>query len=247
MIGLNKLGEISALVIIYFVALGAKADELKFISMDIVPWAYFDKKENKYAGIFPDLVHEFERRTGHDIKITLSPYARINRELETGRQDCTMLITQKDRNEVITLGELVVNLPIGVIADKNIQLNGYEDLYGMKISLLRGASISERFNKDKRLSKSFDTDYLISLRKIAYGRLDAVAGAIPTIQTLAKENGMGSLLGNPLQLKLEPIYLQCSKKSKNLELIKDINMAMKDIRESHVLNDIILKYWTLPE
>ena len=213
--------------------------------MGIVPWAYFDEKTQKYAGIFPDVVREIEKHTGHNIKITLSPYARINRELEAGRQDCTMLISQKDRSKVVVVGELVVNLPVGVIASKELELNDYNDLYEMKVSLLRGASISKRFNSDTELKKSFDTDYLISLRKILHGRLDAVAGAIPTIQTLAKENGLGDLLGEPLQLSLEPIYLQCSKGSENIKAISDVNMAVKSLRDSVVLDNIIDKYWNL--
>jgi polar amino acid transport system substrate-binding protein len=221
------------------------AAEFKMISMDAVPWAYFDAKENRYSGIFPDLVREIEKHSGHDIKITLTSYARINRELETGRQDCTMLITEKKRGEITNLGELVFNIPMGVIPNKNTTLTRYEDLSGLTISVLRSLNITDKFTQDNELKKEFDTGYEIGLRKMLHGRLDAIAGTIPTIKYLAKEKGMGELLGKPLLLRFNPIYLQCSKKSKNKQLISDINSAMKSIRESQVLNDVVSKYWEL--
>ena len=59
--------------------------------MEVAPWAYRDVSGIGYSGIFPDLVREMERRTGYEIVITLTPYARIDRELESHRQDCTMI------------------------------------------------------------------------------------------------------------------------------------------------------------
>jgi polar amino acid transport system substrate-binding protein len=219
--------------------------ELKMISMDAVPWAYFDAKEKRYSGIFPDLVRELEKHSGHKIKITLTSYARINRELETGRQDCTMLITEKERGEITDLGELAFNIPMGVIPIKDTKLTSYDDLNGLTISVLRSLNITDRFTQDDELKKEFDTGYEIGLRKMLHGRLDAIAGTIPTIKYLAKEKGMGELLGKPLLLSFNPIYLQCSKESKNKQLISDINSAMKSIRESQVLNEVVSKYWEL--
>ena len=219
--------------------------ELKLISMDAVPWAYFDEELGDYVGVFPDIVRELEKKSGHKIKITLSPYARINRELEVGRQDCTILIKEKKREEVATLGELAFHIPMGVIAIKSIQLENYNDLYKLDISVLRSLNIIDKFTEDKNLKKEFDTGYEIGLRKILHGRLNAIAGTIPTIEYLAKEKGMEDILGKPMVLNLKPIYLQCSKKSKNDVFINDLNLALKTIRENGVLNDVVTKYWDL--
>ncbi len=217
--------------------------ELKLISIDVMPWAHYDEKTNSFVGIFPDLVRELSHRTGHDIKIKLTPYARVNRELETGRQDCTMLVREDRRSEITILGELVFDLPMGVIPVKRISLDTYDDLYGLKISVLRDLSITEEFTNDTKLLKQLDINYEMGLRKMLHGRLDAIAGAIPTIQSLARENGMNNLLGKPLELSLRPIYLQCSKNSKNLSYVEELNSAIRNIKESSVLTDIVNKYY----
>ena len=219
--------------------MNVKAVELKFVTLEVAPWAYFDKDSNEYRGIFPDLVSEIEERTGHEIKVTLTPYARINRELGAARQDCTMLISDTERDKITIRGELIFNHPMGVVGRGSLNLSSYKDLYGIKISLLRGSVISERFTTDEKLEKYYDTDYQISLQKIKHGRLDAIAGAIPTIQYLAKKNGLGEMLGEPLQLASEPIHLHCAKKSENIKYMDDVNNAIRAIKLDSTL-DVIL-------
>lgn len=213
--------------------------ELKFITLEVAPWAYIDKDTKEYGGIFPELVKEIEKRTGHVIKVTLTPYVRINRELEAARQDCTMLISDPERDKVTTRGELIFNHPMGVVGRKSLFIDSYDDLYGIKISLLRGSAISEKFNTDEKLKKDYDTDYQISLQKMKHGRLDAIAGAIPTIQYLAKKNGFADMLGEPLELGSEPIYLQCSTKSENIKYIDEINDVIKAIKSDSTLDKIL--------
>lgn len=229
----------SILLSLSFIAVKAYSADLKFITLEVAPWAYSGESGDGYIGVFPELVKELEKRTGHSISITLAPYARINRELEAARQDCTMLISDSERDRITVKGELVFNHPMGVVARKTLDIDTYNDLYGIKISLLRGSIISEKFNTDDKLDKDFDTDYQISLQKMKYGRLDAIAGAIPTIQYLAKKNGLHHMLGKPLQLSSEPIYLQCAKESTNIKYIDDLNKAIRSIKSDSSL-DLIL-------
>ena len=225
-----------------FISVETFAAQLSFITIDVAPWAFTEKGSSRHLGIFPDLVDEIEKLSGHKISITLTPYARINRELANGRQDCTILVADKEREQLTKRGGLLFDHPVGVIAHKSIKLESYEDLAKLRISLLRGSVISERFNSDENLIKEFDTDYLISLKKVKRRRLDAIAGALPTIQYLANNNGMRGLLGAPLQLSSEPIYLQCSKKSEKIKYMQDIDNAIMQIKENGTLYKIIQKY-----
>lgn len=70
---------------------------------------YIDSDQESPIGFFPDLVKEIESITDHSIEITLVPFsfARINRELESGRQDCTIIIRQQERDELVVLGEFI--------------------------------------------------------------------------------------------------------------------------------------------
>lgn len=228
---------------ICFLCVGAQAENLRLISIGVAPWAHFNEDSKEYVGVFPDLVRELEKRIGEKIDITLTPYARINRELETGRQDCAILITEKDRGEITDLGALVFNMPLGVIPNQESTLTDYNDLYGLTISVLRSLDISPKFNNDDKLKKEFDTSYDAGLRKMSYGRLDAIAGAIPTIEYLAKSKGLDNVLGKPLLISLVPIYIQCSKKTSRTQEVQQLNAAMDSMRDESVVDDIVSMYW----
>src|SRR5690606_19144310 len=177
-----------SLISVFFVALPADANELKFITIDVAPWASANEETQIMEGAFIEMVKEIEIRTNHSISITLTPFARVYRELDSGDHDCTILIPLDET--AVAKGELVAYHDMGVIPHRDIVLSHYEQLYDLNISLLRGSAIMERFDNDDALHKEYDTDYLISLRKIARKRADAIAGAIPTILFLAEQNDL---------------------------------------------------------
>jgi polar amino acid transport system substrate-binding protein len=233
------------ITVFYFISCNTHSldRDLRFITLDVAPWAYYDQQTERYAGVFPDLIQEIERRTHYTIEISLVPYSfdRINRELELGRQDCTMVIVDKKRRDITIVGESVFDLPMGVMAKKEIALNDYEDLSGITISVLKELTEDEKFMDDDRLIKEFDLSYESGLRKIQYGRVDAIAGALPTINYLAIESGVKSLLGKPLVLSVDPIFLQCSKKTNPESYMGDVNKAIKTIKDDFTLRNIMEK------
>jgi polar amino acid transport system substrate-binding protein len=241
---MSNIVFLKVFVSVFLILLSAsvKSVELNFITLEVAPWAY----KNSYgvvSGVFPDIVHELEKETGYSIKVTLAPFgfSRIVRELEAGRQDCTMIIEGKKREGKFFLGERVVDLPVGVIAKKNIILNDYNDLKGLKVSVHKALEIVEGFTQDPLVKKEYDSGYEFGLRKIYHGRVDAVAGVLPTIKYLATEVGMEDILGFPLVLKKEPIYLQCSKKIKDVDYIKKLNKVIVGLRNSLAFKEIMKK------
>ena len=217
------------------------SQSIKFISLEVAPWSYLDGSGRGYIGIFPDVVKEIERRTGHDIEITMTAFgfARINRELISGRQDCTIIIEDEYRSEFVLMGETLFNHAMGAIAKKEFVLKKYSDLYGLVISAHKKLMVTEEFYNDTGLLKEFDVNYEVGLRKIKHGRVDAVIGAISTIKYLAKKNNMDDILGEPLVLRLEPVKLQCSINSENLKYMEDMNAAIKSIKADGTLDKII--------
>lgn len=217
----------------------ASAAELRFVTFDVAPWAYLDEK-GRYLGVFPDLMREIERRTGHSIVISLTPLVqkRVHRELEAGRQDCAMTVAGEKRALIEIVGPPVFKLPMGVIARKEIKINGYDDLKGLKISALKLLSENKKIMDDFSLSTVPSPDYISGLRKISHGRIDAIAGAIPTIRYLAALNDISDLLGEPFVMNYDPVVWQCSVNSKNLQHMEKINQAIADIKRDGMLEKI---------
>jgi len=211
---------------------------LNFITIGVAPWAFIDKDNGKSMGVFPAVVSELERRTGFRIQQSYEPFARIDHELETGAQDCTILVWADSRERIVERGELVASHPMGVIARRGVKMTSYDDLKGKTISVLRGLALEPRFDADTSFTKDFDSDYVLGVRKLAHQRVDAVAGAVPTIQYLARQEGVEQVLGDRLMLVDTPLVLQCSKKSANLDLLPTLNKVIRQMREDGTIERI---------
>jgi polar amino acid transport system substrate-binding protein len=197
------------LLLIALAPLTQASQTIKIITIDAPPWVSRSPDTGELHGAFVDVVDELANRTDYAFEITLSPFARVGRELELGVQDCTILAPLPP--SLTTMGELILKQPLGVIGHSNLNI-------------------------------IFDKDYATGLRKLARGRVDAVAGAIPTLQYIARGAGVEAYLGAPLVLAYIPLNFQCSKKSNHLDAMGPINQAIKSMHDDGVINDIKLRH-----
>jgi len=217
----------------------AVARDLRFITVDVAPWASLVPQTGQAVGVFPAVTAELARRTGHNIATTLYPYARINRELETGAQDCTIIAWNEARSGIVRKLETLGTLPLGIIATKGVSLNSLEDVARLDgISVLRGLTLGGGFETIPQLRKEYDTDYQTGLRKLAHGRVQAVAGSLPTIRYQAAQLGLAPSLGAQYLLSQVDLVLQCSLKSPNLDLMDQLNRTILDMREDGTVDTI---------
>ncbi len=213
------------------------AKDLHFTTVEVPPWAGVNKQGGHY-GVFNDLIAEFERRTPHWIRQTYLPFARIERELETGAADCAIFIWNESRQSIVERGEIVYEFSLGVVARKGVALNAYDDLKPLTISVLRGLSVTPKFDSDGDLKKEHNKDYYQGLRKIVHKRVDAIAGMIPTIRYSAAQRGIAEHLGGHLVLRKAPLALQCSRNSPHLALRADFDRVIRDLRADGTLDRI---------
>lgn len=218
-----------ALILLVLRALPLAAAELSFVTVDAAPWAYHDAA-GRAAGAFPELVAELERRSGNRIELSLYPLARVDQAMKNGQRDCTVIFWSDARERFVIRGETVHPMPFGVIARRGLRLTRYEELAPLVISVTRGLSLGARFDADHGLSKDADKDYLTGLRKIAHGRADAVAGALPTLRYIAAGSGLDGDLGEALTLAHVPLALQCSRRSSRLAAMEGLNQALRAMR-----------------
>jgi polar amino acid transport system substrate-binding protein len=218
--------------------MAARAEAVRFVTIDTAPWASLERQSGMALGVFPDIIRELERRTGIPIRMELQPFARIPKELESLRQDCTILVWNDQWASFMVQGEFVSSHLIGVIARNGVKLQSYDDLSGLSVSVLRGLSLGERFDTDASIHRQYDTDYVQGLNKLAHGRLDAVAGALPTIAHLAQQNGLGGHLGDRLTLTELTLRFQCAKGSARRDIMPAINEAILAMTADGTLESI---------
>lgn len=219
----------------------ALARDLKFITIDVAPWAFVDK-DGQPGGLFTALVRQLERRSGHSIQISLQPFIRIGHELEAGNRDCGILVWNDQWSSFAQREETLFNHHLGVIPRKGVVIRNYDDLRPLKLSVLRGLSLGEPFDSDSALNKSFDMDYAAALQRLVRNRVDAVIGAIPTLRFLAHQIGDDHALGDPLILASVPLALQCSRRSANLDVLPELNDAIRRMKADGTLDRLIAEF-----
>lgn len=238
---LNRFAGLLLIALFYSVPAGADSTPtLRFITIEVAPWAYREAGTEGNQGAFFDIVAALEEATDLRIETTLTPFARVDRELEAGTHDCTILVPRDET--IVRLGEPVTDHDIGVISRKQAPLESHEDLQGHTISLLRGSSISPEFDRDTDIDKVYETDYMMALRKLDRGRVDGVAGAIPTLLHLAEQEGMADRLAPPLALMEVPLVFQCSRRSEHLDRMPVLNEAIRSLRQNGTLEAINQRY-----
>lgn len=218
----------------------ANEHSFSFISLDVAPWASTNATTGKNEGAFVEIVKEVEKRLHKNIEITISPFARVERELQAGTRDCTILVPLPDA--LVVKGNVVASHGVGFIARKGVHIREYNDIKPLKLSVIRGGSLNEEFDNDENLHKEFDTDYLMGLRKVARGRLDAIVGAIPTLQYLAQQEGFSDMLEAPFPVLDIPLVFQCSRNSPNLDQMDAINTILTAIKDDGTLEKIQKQY-----
>ncbi len=220
---------------------GTSDRQLSFITIEAAPWASTRSDTGEQEGAFIEIIRALEKRLDRKINITITPFARIDRELASGDHDCTILIPRPD--DLVVKGIVVSYHPIGFIPRKGVSINRYEDIKPLRLSVIRGGTLTPEFDEDPDLYKEFDTDYLIGLRKVARARLDAIVGAIPTLQYLAEQEGLDSHLGEAFTVLEVPLIFQCAKNSNQLALMPQINQALESIKTDGTLERIRSQYY----
>ncbi len=213
-----------------------EAPPLKFITIDVAPWASYNSETGEQQGAFIAIVDALSELTGLAIETTLTPFARVDRELESGAHDCTILVPRDE--SIVIHGELVADHAVGILSHKENPIDHYDDLHGQTISLLRGSSVSIEFDRDETIDKVYDTDYQIALRKLDRQRVAGVAGAIPTLRFLAEQNGISDMLAPALELTDIPLVFQCSRQSAHLKHMPELNAAIETLKQSGRMREI---------
>lgn len=221
-------------------AVPASAAEIRFVSIDAAPWAFYEAPDRP-AGAFPEIIAELEKRSGHTLPYTLQTFARIERDLELGLQDCTIILWMDSRGRLVELGETVYPMPFGIIARKGVTLAKYDDLLPLTVSMVRGVAFDKRFEADERIKRDIDKDYGQSLQKLAHGRVDAVSGAVPTILHQVQKAGLDDQIGDILELSRIPLALQCSKSSAQLPHMAELGAVIRAMKDDGTLRKILAR------
>lgn len=230
---------------------GATAAEFKVALIQLDPWAKQNpdatlKAREPLVGIIPDLLREFERRSGHTTLQSLTPYARVERDLQEGAIDFTIMAWSDTRSSYAKRGTTLVPLYFGVMARQGISIKRYEDLKNIVTAAPRGLKVDPRFDDDNTVPKELVRDYTQAIRMaVADRKAKAVAGGLASLNHLIQEFGLAAAFGDVLVLNTSYLTVAFSKQSQQLTTEAQVNAVFKTMVDDGTARRIFER-WMFP-
>jgi polar amino acid transport system substrate-binding protein len=224
----------------------ASALDFKVDLIQLDPWAFTNPTPNTAepnVGIVVDLVKEFERRSGHTAHQVLTPYARVEQDLENGDCDFSIMAWGPARARYANRGTAFVRLNFGVRALKGVSIKKYADLHNITTSATRGLKIDPVFDADTTLKKDFVVDYTMGVNKTAMHRdSQAVAGSLATINHIIHKLGLDSEFGDTIVLNTTYLTVAYSKKSPLYAAEAEVNAIFKAMVDDGTARKIVSRW-----
>lgn len=171
-------------------AKAGNSETLKIATIPLPPWGYKDK-EGKPAGITYEWANEIARRLAMPSVNRIVPMKRVFKELEFGTADFSiMLRTPASEKIAVPVGYVGVDFKTVIWPRKGIHISSFDDLKGLRLSMVRGLKVGGEFSKQKNLIIAPSIDYPHSINMIKLGRADAVVGTYQSLVYNAFKAGM---------------------------------------------------------
>lgn len=210
-----------------------------------------DDENAAMTGIDVEIVQEIARRLGREVVFVRCPWARCLELMKAGDADLLSSAYKKpEREEYMRYFSrpFLDSLPIAfyTLKEKKVVINSYEDIYRLEsVGVLRGASYFEQFDQDEKVKK-FEVasqDQLFPM--LLAGRVEAIAGYVPTENYRIKVEGYAGLveLSNYVYAEQAFVYMTISDKSPLASIFEQIDQINTQLVEEGFVQKIVNKYY----
>lgn len=204
-----------------------------------------------FVGIDVDIIQEVAKRLNLNITIQLTPWVRVLEMVKSGQADGGFpLFLTEERREYAYYSQEPVHVSVMTAYTKSGREFPYQslsDLYGKRIGINRGYSISKEFDQTAQQSL-FDLTEVDSIKQLVKmlldERIEVVAATPSSIEAYINEENIElSAVG---QVRARAAYLTLSKKSKikdKEKLLEAMNRTMVQMKKDGSINKIRSKYY----
>jgi polar amino acid transport system substrate-binding protein len=228
------------------------ADTLHYAVFPAPPYMIGAEDEPKsMSGIDVEIAQEIARRLNLKIEFIKCTWARCLELMKSGEADLLSSAYKKPDREAYMIyfdKAYLEQLPIAFyyLKNKNVVVRNYEDIYQFNnIGVLHDASYFDRFDKDTR-AKKFEVPSQEQLfPMLLAGRIDAMAGYVPTENYRLNTGGYRSQIERSTYEYQEQalVYMTISKMSPFAKRIKELNQINDQLLADGSINRIINVYY----
>jgi ABC-type amino acid transport substrate-binding protein len=221
----------------------AVAEPLNLDIMELAPYGIKQPADGRH-GIFADIFDALATRTGLDYRIGIFTVKRVIKQMSRKQTDCSIFLeTPYFIQNHVRIGAIGWQVESVIYATRKHPLNRYEDIYGLKVAVPRGAQFGHRFDQDDRINRFLTDTYNRSVILLKNERVDAMIGTRPSLDYLiARENFSPDNLSKPLILHSKGINVFCRHGVFDKKTADRLALALKSMRESGEITKIIRSY-----
>lgn len=209
-------------------------------SADLPPFEFYDEN-NKIVGIDAEIAKEIGKKIGLEVKISDMDFANIIASIESGKLDGGIAGLSKtpEREKNVNFTDTYAKSVQKVLVNKKSSFKSPEDLKDKKIGTQLGTTgesvAKEKYGEDKVQSFNKNSDAVVALNS---GKVDGVVLDEQTVNKFAQANENLEVLEDSLADDEYAIALD----KKNDKLLKEVNKAIKELKDDGTLDKIINKY-----
>jgi len=213
---------------------------------------YSQISENgEITGAIVDIFQVMQQQLDFKLELVGCPFSRCIRMLEQGEVNAMggLILTPERQEQMhfVTPPYMVITSSFVFYArhESELEVKSYDDLYGKKIAIMRGAAYFKRFNNDDKLLKVPVLTEKTAIDLLVKGRVDLVVGIESTT-----DHAM-SVLNQPANklVKMDYRYsdtiygfLALSKSFANTDIAQRIDAELKKMADSGELSKLVAPY-----
>lgn len=212
------------------------------------PWSFYqpiaetNHAQYKYSGIWIDIIELLEKQTGLQFQVTLAPHARVIQNLENGKVDVSFLVKTDPANPHVSSLAYMFSVSTIVVTLGADKVKTYDDLYGMRIGVIRGSKNDPTFDSDGALFKQVYRNHKIIVNMLYQNRLDAIVGDNISFPYLANKMNLNRSPYYTFTLRKAPVWIQMSTISDHLHYAHQLLQGNEKLKNSGKYQQILNKY-----
>tara|TARA_R110000737_G_scaffold3578_2_gene12142 strand:- start:14988 stop:15758 length:771 start_codon:yes stop_codon:yes gene_type:complete len=222
-----------------------QGNDIAILTMAQLPYGY-SSNNGESTGVFYDILNEIVTLAGLNTENVITPSKRLYKLINSKTKICTLAAdTPLMLEKLDNIAATNFFIQAGILPREGIKLTDYSSLKGITIAVPLGINIDDKFHQDNSLLKVFPSQYLNAIKMLKINRVDAVAGAISTLEFLAKSAGMkSSELGKPLIFSQYNVHLFCSYNISKSTRSK-LKAAVITLKSQGKITEIINQYFNI--
>lgn len=200
--------------------------------------------QEKLIGALPELLDEFEKRSGYTVTRRITPYARVEADLEGGLIDFSVMAWGQARARYANRGTDFGPLDFGVIFARSTTAKTYEDLYRLPLCTPLGLKVDPRYDIDQAMQKDLSVDYTTCVKKVVAGHGSVgVAGSMGTIDAIIDSLNVRKSFGDRLLLRVTTLSVSWSQRAPNNPEEAKVNAIFKSMVDDGTYERITRKWF----